>query len=60
MMYPCLSSVLESRLALRINHSYEEQARAYRTSWDDETRHSVGEDGILILRNGKFWGVEIN
>ena len=25
--YPCLSSLLESRLALRIKHSYEEQAR---------------------------------
>ena len=30
--YPCLSSLLESRLALRIKHSYEEQARAYRIS----------------------------
>ena len=26
--YPCLSSLLESRLALRIKHAYEEQARA--------------------------------
>ena len=30
--FPCLSSLLESRLALRIKHSYEEQARAYRIS----------------------------
>ena len=30
--YPCLSSLLESRLALRITHSYEEQTRAYRIS----------------------------
>ena len=30
--YPCSSSLLESRLALRIKHSYEEQARAYRIS----------------------------
>ena len=30
--YPCLSSLLESRLTLRIKHSYEEQARAYRIS----------------------------
>ena len=28
--YPCLSSLLESHLVLRIKHSYEEQARAYR------------------------------
>ena len=28
--YPCLSSLLESRLAPRIKHSYEEHARAYR------------------------------
>ena len=28
--YPCLSSLLESRLARRIKHLYEEQARAYR------------------------------
>ena len=32
--YPCLSSLLESRLALSIKHSYEEQARAYRISWE--------------------------
>ena len=35
--YPCLSSLLESRLALRIKHSYEEQARAYRISWEIKT-----------------------
>ena len=28
--YPCLGRLLESRLALRIKHSYEERARAYR------------------------------
>ena len=33
-MYPCLSSLLESRLALRIKHLYEEQARAYRIRRD--------------------------
>ena len=35
--YPCLSSLLESRLALKIKHSYEEQARAYRISWEIKT-----------------------
>ena len=34
MRYPCLSSLLESRLALRMKYSYEVQTRAYRISWE--------------------------
>ena len=34
MSYPCLSSLLESRVALRIKHSYEKQAGAY-NMWDE-------------------------
>ena len=30
--YPCLSGLLEGCLALRIKHSYREQARTYRIS----------------------------
>ena len=32
--YTCLSSLLETRLALRIKQSYDQQARAYRISWE--------------------------
>ena len=35
--YPCLSSILESRLALRIKHSYTEQAQTYLISWEIKT-----------------------
>ena len=32
LVYPCSRSLLESRVALRINDPYKEQARAYRIS----------------------------
>ena len=35
--YPCLCSLLESRINLRIEHSYEEQARAYYICWEIKT-----------------------
>ena len=35
-----MSSLLESRLALRIKHSYKKQARAYRISW--ELKDTIG------------------
>ena len=35
--YPCSRSLFESRVALRIKHPYEEQARAYRMSCEIKT-----------------------
>ena len=35
--YPCSKILLESRVDLRIKHSYEEQARAYRKSCETIT-----------------------
>ena len=35
-------SEMESRLALRINHSYEDQVRAYRISYDDYYYYNCG------------------
>ena len=40
--YHCLSSLLESRLALRIKHPNEEQAQANRKSWKKK-RHRPGK-----------------
>ena len=37
MIYPCLSSLLESRMTLRIKHSHEEQFRAYSISCEIKT-----------------------
>ena len=44
-------SLMESRVALRLKHPYEEQARAYRIPWN---KSKASEDGILLIRNGKF------
>ena len=49
----CLSSLLESRLTLKMKHSYEEQARAYRIIWEMKMLYA-GEDGILLLRKETF------
>ena len=61
MTYPCLRSLDESRAALRIKHSQEEQALAYRMSCEIKTPQA-GEDGILLLRNGKFviWKLKLS
>ena len=46
-------SLHESRTALRIKHSKEEQALTYRMSCEINTPYA-GEYGILLLRKGKF------
>ena len=51
--YPSSRILFESLVALRIKHSYEEQARVYRISCEIKTPYA-GEAGILLLRNGKF------
>ena len=38
MMYPCFESLLEHRVAIRINDSYEEQAQVYGMSYEMKTR----------------------
>ena len=53
LIYPCLRRIFESHIALRIKHQYVEQAWAYHISCDIKTP-SMGEDGILLLRNRLF------
>ena len=51
--YSCFGSLLEGCLALIFKHSYEEQARAYRISWELKTTYA-GEERKILLINGKF------
>ena len=48
--YPCLSSLLESRLALRIKHSHQEQARAYCKSLEIKPNSY-----IMVLKGIVIW-----